>query len=246
MGVKPSATYGGMIFIRSLSFHIAFYGGTIAIAILAIPLLFAPAAIGRALGRFWGVYALGCLRIAGISIIVKGDRRLGEQVIYAATHQSTYETMILYHILAAPWVVLKKELLNLPIIGRFMKKTGAIALDRSARLSALKRLREMLGDRINSGRSFLIFPQGTRVDFGKKAPYKVGVFALYDDANLPVVPIALDTGRYLPHGKLLTKPGQVQVSFLSPIAPGLERKAFMNKLETAIERELEQFQKEVL
>lgn len=202
-----------MILIRSLLFHIAFYGGTIAIAILSIPLLFAPAAIGRGLGRFWGIYTMLCLRIAGISIKLTGDRHLGEQVIYAATHQSTYETMILYHILAAPWVVLKKELLNLPIIGRFMKKTGAIALDRSARVSALKRLREMLGDRLASNRSFLIFPQGTRIDFGKKAPYKIGVFALYEDANLPVIPIALDTGRYLPHGKLLIKPGQVQVSF---------------------------------
>ena len=91
-----------MILIRSLLFHIAFYGGTIAIAILSIPLLFAPAAIGRGLGRFWGIYAMLCLRIAGISIKLTGDRHLGEQVIYAATHQSTYETMILYHILAAP------------------------------------------------------------------------------------------------------------------------------------------------
>ena len=69
------------------------------------------------------------------------------------------------------------------------------------------------------------------------------MFALYEDANLPVIPIALDTGRYLPHGKLLIKPGQVQVSFLSPIAPGLERKIFMARLETAIESEIEQFQR---
>ena len=233
-----------MVLIRSFLFHIAFYGGTIAMAILAIPLLFAPAAIGRGLGRFWGIYAIGCLRIAGIRIKVKGDKHLHAQVIYAATHQSTYETMILYHILAAPWVVLKKELLNLPIIGGFMKKTGAIALDRSARVSAVKRLREMLVDRVRSGRSFLIFPQGTRVDFGKKATYKVGVFALYEDANLPVVPIALNTGKYLPHGKFATRPGQVQVSFLPPIEPGLARKDFMQVLETTIENEIAQFQKE--
>ena len=233
-----------MVLLRSLLFHIAFYGGTIAIAIMTIPLLLAPAFAARALGRFWGIYAILCLRVAGIRIHIKGQRRLDEQVIYAATHQSTYETMILYHLLSAPWVVLKKELLKLPIIGAFLKKTGAIALDRSARVSALKRLKEMLQDRLVSGRSFLIFPQGTRVDFGKKAPYKVGVFALYEDARLPVVPIALDTGRYLPHGKLLTKSGVVQISFLPPIAPGLSRKDFMTALETAIETELETFQKE--
>ena len=228
-----------MIFLRSLLFHIVFYGGTIVIALLAAPLTFAPAAIARALGRFWGIYALFSLRLAGVHFDIKGMLPSGKPVIYAAKHQSTYETMILYHLLAAPLVVLKKELLKLPVIGRFLVKSGAIALDRSTRISALKQLRRTMESLSQSGNDFLIFPQGTRVDFGKKAPYKVGVYTLYEAANLPVVPIALNTGRFLPHGKFLITPGRVQISVLPEIAPGLPRKTFMAKLEASIEDEMD-------
>ena len=228
-----------MIFLRSLLFHIVFYGGTIVIAFIAAPLLLAPAGFSRALGRFWGIYALFSLKLAGVHFDINGKLDATTPVIYAAKHQSTFETMILYHILSAPLVVLKKELLKLPVIGKFLARSGAIALDRSARISALKKLRETMQDKAGSGHNFLIFPQGTRVDYGKKAPYKVGVFALYEAANIPVIPIALNTGRFLPHGKLLIHPGRVQISILPAIEAGLPRKSFMTKLEASIEDEMD-------
>lgn len=239
-----------MILLRSLLFHTAFYGGTIVISLLVAPLIFAPSFVARALGRFWGWYTMVCLRLAGVSCAISGDKQLSQPVIYAAKHQSTFETMMLFHMLRAPIVVLKIELMKLPIIGRFLAKIGAIALDRSAPIKSLKLLQEKTqgagasgteesdSGTADSGRSLLIFPQGTRVDFGKKAPYKIGVFAVYEAAGLPVIPIALDSGRYLPHRSFFIRPGKIQMRFLAPIQAGLPRREFMAALESAIETEM--------
>lgn len=229
-----------MILLRSLLFHTAFYGGTIVISLLVAPLIFAPSFVARALGRFWGWYTMVCLRLAGVSCAISGDKQLSKPVIYAAKHQSTFETMMLFHMLRAPIVVLKIELMKLPIIGQFLAKIGAIALDRSAPIKSLKLLQEKTqGAGVSSsGRSLLIFPQGTRVDFGKKAPYKIGVFAVYEAAGLPVIPIALDSGRYLPHRSFFIRPGKIQMRFLAPIQAGLPRREFMAALESAIETEM--------
>jgi 1-acyl-sn-glycerol-3-phosphate acyltransferase len=61
------------------------------------------------------------------------------------------------------------------------------------------------------------------------------VFALYDSTGLPVVPVALNSGRVWPRNRWIKHPGTVDVLFLDPIEPGLSRKAFMAELERRIE-----------
>ena len=232
-----------MIYLGSLLFHIAFYGGTIVIALLASPLLLAPPAAARFMGRFWGIYALATLKLARIGYETQGDMRRDEQVIYAVKHQSAFETMTLFHLLDAPVVVLKIELTRLPVIGQFLRRAGVIAVDRSAGMAALKKMRHEAEASAKTGRSILIFPQGTRVAFGEAAPYQVGIFALYEATGLPVVPVALDSGRFWPRRSLWLYPGKVQFRYLPPIAPGLARKPFMQALETAIEDEMQQLER---
>ena len=223
-----------MTFLRSLIFNLAFYGLTVVLVCLLLPCLVTSRS-AQAAGRFWGWITHKLLFITGLSHQNDGDMQGDHQVIYAVKHQSAWETLILYWQLDAPVVVLKKELMRIPILGWFFAQAGCIALDRKAGMAALRHLRAQAEQACHSGRSILIFPQGTRVRPGSTHPYQIGVFALYEQTGLPVVPVALNSGQFWGRRGFTKKPGQISVSYLPPIAAGLKRKEFMYQLEQAIE-----------
>ena len=224
-----------MVYLRSLIFNILFYGVTVLLAFVALPTLLLPSGVIRTLAMWWGWFTALALRVVGASHHLSGEPHLGRQVIYAAKHQSAWETVVLALILRAPVIVLKRELLRLPILGLCFQKSGCIAVDRSAGMKALRKLREDAVAAADAGRSVLIFPQGTRVGPGVSHRYEVGVFALYESTGLPVVPIALNSGHVWGRNSWMKRPGRIAVEFLEPIEPGLARRDFMDRLETAIE-----------
>ena len=223
------------MYLRSWIFNILFYGVTAGLAILVLPTLLLPAAAIRAVARLWGWVTVQLLRIVGATHRVSGDQHLGDQVIYAAKHQSAWETIVLSLLLHTPVVVLKRELLKLPLLGWYFQKAGCVAVDRAAGMRALRKLRDDAVAMRDRGRSLLIFPQGTRVAPGAVQKYEIGVFALYEATGLPVIPIALNSGRVWGRNSWLKRSGRIEVEFLPPIAPGLPRKDFMAALESAIE-----------
>ena len=227
-----------MIFLRSLLFNSLFYGGTALISIACMPAIFLPPIFARKLGIFWGWYTNKILALASISHKITGELHQDRQVIYAAKHQSAWETMSLCWRLDAPVIVLKKELISIPLVGALMKAAGSIAVDRKAGMKALRQLRADALMRKETGRSFLIFPQGTRVFSGQKADYQIGVYALYEATGLAVVPLALNSGRFWGPRAFAKKPVQIEVAALPIIEAGLSRKEFMHQLEEAIETEM--------
>lgn len=232
-----------MIYLRSILFSIVFYLGTIVLTLGLLPLL-VRADTARLAGRLWGRYCVLCCHIAGLSHRLDGDVLADEQVIYAAKHQSAWETLVLYPLLGSPLVVLKQELLRLPVIGWFMSRAGVVPVDRSAGIAALKKLKKSAEQAVQTGRSILIFPQGTRVKAGTARPYQPGVYALYQTTGLKVVPIALNSGMFWGRKAAVKYPGQIVVKFLDPIPPGLSRADFMHRLETEIETNTTQLEAE--
>ena len=224
-----------MVYLRSLIFNILFYGTTVVMAILVLPALLLPAPVIRAAARLWGWVTVQALRVACGTHRLSGDLQAGSQVIYAAKHQSAWETVVLALLLHTPVFVLKRELLRLPLLGWYFSKAGCIAVDRSAGMRALRKLRDDAIAAASGGRSILIFPQGTRVAPGVEHRYEIGVFALYEATGLPVVPVALNSGHVWGRNSWLKRPGCIDVEFLAPIEPGLSRRDFMERLETAIE-----------
>jgi 1-acyl-sn-glycerol-3-phosphate acyltransferase len=81
----------------------------------------------------------------------------------------------------------------------------------------------------------VIYPQGTRVAPGVRAPYKVGTAALYQELGQPCVPVACNVGLFWPRKGIVRKPGVAVVEFLPPIPPGLGNAQFMARLEREIE-----------
>ena len=87
----------------------------------------------------------------------------------------------------------------------------------------------------------LIFPQGTRVKFGEKIPFKKGVGKIYDTLKLPCIPIALDSGKVWPKNHFMKYSGNINISFLEPIMPGKNKDDFLKELENKIYSEIENF-----
>jgi len=137
-------------------------------------------------------------------------------------------------------IVLKRELLFIPIVGWAMARAGNIAVARGDGASALRGLVKHAKAAIAEGRSVVIFPEGTRVAPGDRRPYQVGTAALYRQLGVPVVPMALNSGLFWGRRKWIKRPGTITLEVLPPIVPGLRREPFMetlrDRIETATER----------
>ena len=227
-----------MAALRSLLFNITFYCWTSAILILGLPVLLFPYPVTYGFGRLWVHVSLWLLRqLVGLDHRAIGlqHRNRQRQAIYAVKHQSAWDTLVFALYLNLPAYVLKRELLYLPLFGFYLLRAGMIPVDRAGRASALKRMLGTAKRRRQQGRDLLIFPEGTRVAPGQHRPYQPGVAALYGHLDLPVIPVALNSGLFWGRRAFNKKPGRITVEFLPAIEPGLPRKAFMAELEQRLE-----------
>ena len=101
-----------------------------------------------------------------------------------------------------PAMVLKRELIDIPLWGWVVKRYGVIPIDRTGGAAALRRMMRAAEAAIAEGRPIVIFPEGTRVAPGERPPLKSGFAGLYRALKLPVVPVAVDVGRLWPRGRL--------------------------------------------
>lgn len=226
-----------MRLVRSLAFIIAFYATTASMAIIGIPSLLLPRQVLYVWQHIWAHIVAWQLRvICNITHHIDGSPA-PHQVIYAVKHQSAWEGIVLFAYLKSPVVVLKKSLLFLPIFGLYLLRSGVMAIDRSRGTNALTQIVSKSKTATAKGRSLLIFPQGTRVAPSEYRRYHRGVYAIYAECRLPVVPVALNSGHFWGKGEWQKYPGQIRVRILPAIAPGLTREDFMAKLEATLETE---------
>ena len=115
-------------------------------------------------------------------------------------------------------------------------RLNMVPINRGASVGALRYLKKEAERIAKKDESILIFPQGTRVNIGEERSYFGGTFAIYEMTNLPVVPIALNSGLFWAKNTFRKRPGEIVVEFLEPIPPGLKRKEFMKRLESDIEK----------
>jgi 1-acyl-sn-glycerol-3-phosphate acyltransferase len=130
---------------------------------------------------------------------------------------------------------MKRVIRWFPIFGAYTIKTGMIHVDREGKTAALRALSERAREEAAKGRQIIIFPEGTRRPPGAPPAYQTGIALLYRSLNVPVVPVAVNSGVYWPRRKFLRYPGTIVIEFLPPIPPGLDSRAFLARLQAAIE-----------
>jgi 1-acyl-sn-glycerol-3-phosphate acyltransferase len=237
-----------MLFARRLAFNILFVLFTALFSIAGTPALLLPYGAVLSVKQLWLRLTLGMTRrLMGIGWEERGRRNIpGEPVIFAVKHQSALDTLVLGFVHPTCVFVLKRELIWVPVWGLYLLRMGMIPIDRSKGIASLKRITEAAAATAKSGRSILIFPQGTRTPPGAERSYLPGVAAIYKGANLPVVPVALNSGLFWPKKAMAKQPGTVTVEYLEPIEPGLDRRTFMSTLESRIESATARLEQEAL
>jgi 1-acyl-sn-glycerol-3-phosphate acyltransferase len=227
-----------MIFLRSLLYNVAFYVVTAVMLVATLPLFFfLPQWFGMAVVREWAMTCVLLHRwIAGGRLEVRGIENVPPGgCLIASKHQSFFETFALIPLLKNPTIVMKESIRWWPIFGQYTIKTGMIHVDREGRTAALRALSARAAEEIAKGREIIIFPEGTRREPGAPADYQTGIALLYKSLNVPVAPVALNSGLFWPRRSFLRYPGTIVFEFLPPIPPGLDSRTFLNRLQTSIE-----------
>jgi len=227
-----------MRLLRSLIFVVWLYGSMAVIGLVLWPFVAMDDRHVYTALRWWSHATLFGLRwtiaarvsFEGLEHAPKGG------ALIAAKHQSMLDTIVPALILEKPAFIYKAELSGTPIMGSYLKR-NQIAVDRGGHAKALKSIVRGAREAVAKGRQVVIFPEGTRQPLDAPPDYKPGIAAMYKDLNMPVTPIALNTGLIWKPKGLMRSPGHVVIKVLPPIPPGLSREDFMRELETVIERE---------
>lgn len=227
-----------MNWIRSFIFVIWLYGSMAVVGLTHWPfVLMDDRHVWTAL-RNWGRATLWGLRwIVGARVSFEGLEHVPQEgALIAMKHQSTLDTIVPALFIPRPVYVYKAELGNTPVMGAYLKK-NQLGVDRGGHAKALKSLVRGARVAVTNARQVLIFPEGTRQELDAPPDYKPGIAAMYKDLNIPVTPVALNTGLIWKPKGILRKPGHVTFKVLPPIPAGLSREDFMRELERILETE---------
>ena len=213
-----------------------FYSWTVLVCLVFTPLLFGPSRWSLSMFHMWGRGVLGLLRVCDIRVEVRGRENIPQgPAIVAPKHQCMLDVFAQFTWLPGSVFVMKRELGWIPWFGWYAAKVGTIDIDRSAGASALKKMVREAKAMFARGRQVVIFPEGHRGEPGVAGDYKPGIAALYRELDVPVYPVATNSGVHWPaHGFLRTR-GTIVYEYLEPIPPGLKRAEFMRILEERIE-----------
>lgn len=180
--------------------------------------------------------------VCGIRHQVIGLENIPKQpCIVLCKHQSAWETLALQAIFPPQAWVLKRELLWIPFFGWGLSMTSPIAINRSDGKGAVKQLLKQGKQRLADGFFVVIFPEGTRVPFGKRGKYKIGGALLAASSGAPVVPVAHNAGRLWGRAAFSKHPGLITMSIGAPIVTqGLKADEINARTEAWIENEIQQ------
>lgn len=222
-----------MQWLRSALYAAIFYPGTVLFVLAGLVVSPFGRDATRALVRSWAVFhhvlASGILAIRNE---ISGTVPKGA-VLIAVKHESMYETMAMVWIANTPAIVLKRELSQIPLFGWLTRRYGVIPVDRNAGSKALRAMMEQGRELAAGGRAVIIYPEGTRVPHGSAPPLRSGFAGLYRALGLPVVPVAVDSGRLWTKG-LLKRSGTVRFQIGEPIPAGLKREEIETRVHAAI------------
>ena len=220
--------------IRAAVFYIAITVWILTFPIILTPLRWLKPEFAKTIAFYWlkGVVVLARI-ICGIRYELKGRENIPQEAaIFACQHQSAWETFLFPTILQLPMMVVKVELLRIPIFGDYLRYIGMAAIDRKAGISALNQITDKAKAALAAGRNVLVFPEGTRIAPGARGKIQSGIAALYENCSAPIIPVTHNAGLFWPKTSLIKKPGLVTVTFHPALPKNLSKTELFEKLST--------------
>ncbi len=218
--------------VRTILWTPLFYLGSAVVALLAgLALPFGRRAFDASV-RQWGRWQRLCAwLVLGQRVRIEGAWSQ-RAAFYVFKHEAMFETIEMPMLLPRPVVFAKQELFAIPVWGRLALYYGLIPIERSAGASALRTMRRSALDAIAAGRPVVLLPEGTRVPHGQTPPLRAGFAGLYKILGLPVIPVAVDSGR-LKSG-WIRLPGTITYRIGEEIPAGLPREEAEARVHAAI------------
>lgn len=215
--------------IRSIIFNCLFFSWT-AFVILCSPFLAMSSSsvpICKSL-RLWSHVSMYLSRwFMGITTEIRGldTIPIDSPAIIVAKHQSNFDAVLVWQLRDRLTAFAKKELFRVPLLGVIFNKIGVIRVDRGSGKSfeEMQRVANFLKETNNM---IVIFPEATRVPPGVRKKLKSGAYHLYKEYNIPVYPIATNSGQFWRKGFWHT-PGKVVYEIGECMPQGLEKSDFM-------------------
>ncbi len=173
-----------------------------------------------------------CENVLGIRTRVEGEIPSGPYLI-AVKHEAMFETLEMVRLSKLPAIVMKRELGGIPLFGTLTRRYGVIPVERNAGAKALRGMVAAGQEAVATGRPVIIFPEGTRVRVGQRPPLRPGFAGLYRALALPVVPIAVNSGRLWGRG-FIHHSGTITFKVGDVIPGGLKRAEIEARVHAAI------------
>ena len=180
------------------------------------------ASIFRWKGLLFALGHAGCwiaLTLVGIRYRVIGREHMPrEAVVFCSNHESNVDPPVLFQALHRRLHILyKAELRKFPIMKTVFDIGGFVPVDRADPEKAKESILRGSSS-LRAGNSFLIFPEGTRSRDGQLLPFKKGGFIMALQAQVPIVPVAVQGGRdAMRKGSAVVRPVMVTVRIGRPI-----------------------------
>ena len=185
-----------------------------------------------------GTWILGIRnRVHGMDNLPQGTK---DPAVLLVKHQSTWETFVMPTIMPHPLAyVFKRELLYVPFFGWAMARLDMIHIDRSQKSRAFAKVVQQGRRLMADGVWVIMFPEGTRIARGEVGEYKTGGTRLAIAAGVPVIPVAVTSGRCWPRKAFIKRPGVVDISIGRPIpTEGRQADELMAEVRDWIESEM--------
>ena len=207
--------------LRSVLFYIGFIGLVIFLSIITCGLFFTPFRFRQRIATTGNWLIMVWLRITcKISIVVKGEEHIPKgPCVVLSNHQSTWETFYLQWLFQPASVILKRELLWIPLFGWALALMQPIAIKRSRPASAIRHVFKMGGRRLSAGNKIVIYPEGTRVTMNGLGDFKTSGAALAKASDVPILPVAHNAGDHWPLTGFMKHPGIITLKIGPTIQP---------------------------
>lgn len=235
--------------MRALVFNIAYWLMSVLYVVMAAIALVLPGngAVSWVVRRYARRMVQAMRLIAGIRLTVAGRERVPPAAcIIAAKHHSWFDGFCMYSQFDDVAFVTGDHLEKIPLLSGILQKLGAIVVDNCGGHRARAALADSAAKAHAAGRRILIYPEGHLAKAGERFRYKTGVYHMYANFGLQVVPVATNLGLFAPQQKFAKNPGTATLEFLEPIQPGLSKAEFMQRLEAAIETRTDELIAEAL
>ncbi|MFM1895672.1 MAG: hypothetical protein RLZZ385_746 [Pseudomonadota bacterium] len=208
------------LYLRSAMFYLGYYLSTLVISpVCILGAWIVPRSRRYVFYNAWCQFIMFWFRVTvGVRYEITGLENLtGKPVVVLSNHQSEWETIFLYNLLAPVCPILKRELLNIPFWGWALRLQQPIAIDRSKPHEAGKSILTQGVDRIRRGMSVIIFPEGSRIKTGKLKKFSRGGAKLAIAAGVPILPVAHNAGYCWPPHRYMKYPGTIRLTVGAPV-----------------------------